>query len=201
MDAKRGVVAKIVGLTGSIASGKSHVLELFAAEGVPTQSSDKIAHELINGAAFDAIASAFPESVVDNKIDRQLLGQVVFADAAKKQHLEKILHPMIRLRNIDFARNADAGFVVIEIPLLFESDAQSYCDYTIALNVSRETLQKRALKRDKMTADKFEQILNSQLPTEEKLRRADFVIDNEDEHDTVSRVKEIIGKINERNCT
>jgi dephospho-CoA kinase len=108
---------------------------------------------------------------------------------------------MIRRRNLDFARNSDADFVVIEIPLLFESDAQGYCDYSVALNVSRETLQKRALKREKMTQDKFEQILNSQLPTEEKLRRADFVIDNEDEHDTVSQVKEIIGKINERNCT
>ena len=196
MDAKRGL---IVGLTGSIASGKSHVLELFAAEGIPTQSSDKIAHELLNGAAFDAIASAFPQTVVENKIDRQVLGQVVFADPAKKLHLEKILHPMIRRRNLDFAHAARASFVVIEIPLLFESDAQSYCNYTIALNVSRETLQKRALKRDKMTEDKFERILSTQLPTQEKLRRADFVIDNEDEHDTVSQVKEIIGKINERN--
>ena len=72
-------------------------------------------------------------------------------------------------------------------------------DHEQGANVSRETLQKRALKRDRMTQDKFERILNSQLPTHEKLRRADFIIDNEDEHDTVSQVKEIIGKIHERN--
>lgn len=198
MGAERGV---IVGLTGSIASGKSHVVELFAAQGIPTQSSDKIAHELINGEAFDAIASAFPESVVDNKIDRQLLGGIVFNDEAKKLHLEKILHPMIRRRNIEFAKNSNAEFVVIEIPLLFETDAHKYCDYYIVLNVSRETLQKRALTRPKMTADKFERILNTQLHTEEKVKRADFVIDNEDEHDTLAQVKEIVREINERNST
>lgn len=191
----------IVGLTGSIASGKSHVLELFAKEGISTQSSDKIAHELLNGDAFDKIASEFPEAVVENKIDRHLLGQVVFSDNAKKRKLEKILHPMIRRRNINFAKAAKTKFVVIEIPLLFESDAHSYCDYTIVLNVSRETLQSRALLRDKMTLDKFERILNTQLPTEEKLLKADFVIDNEAEHDTVGQVKEIIRIINERNST
>jgi len=188
--------AIIVGLTGSIASGKSHVLELFAKEGIPTQSSDKIAHELLDGGAFNEIAKEFPKSIVDGKVDRQLLGQEVFADNTKKQKLEKILHPMIRKRNIDFANISGAKFVVIEIPLLFESDAQSYCDYTIVLNVSRETLQKRALLREKMTLDKFERILNTQLPTEEKLLKADFIIDNEAEHDTVSQVKEIIRKIN-----
>lgn len=197
MGDKRGA---IVGLTGSIGSGKSHVLALFADAGIPTQSSDAVAHELLGGDAFEQVSAAFPEAVDGGEISRQKLGQVVFADSLKKKQLENILHPLVRERNIQFAKDSDARFVVIEIPLLFESGAESYCDYTIALNVSRETLQKRALKRAGMTLDKFEKILSAQMPTEEKLKRADFVIDNEAEHDTVRQVKEIIGKIDEGNC-
>lgn len=197
MGAKRGL---IVGLTGSIASGKSHVLDLFAAEGVPTQSSDKVAHELIDGEAFAQIAAEFPEAVENGKVDRQKLGQVVFADAAKKRKLEKILHPLVRERNLKFAAEAAAPLVIIEIPLLFETDAHTYCDYNIALNVSRETLLRRVLSRPSMTKERFEQVLNSQLPTEEKLKLADFVIDNEDEHDTVAQVKKILQKLREINA-
>lgn len=194
----RGLATKIVGLTGSIGSGKSYVLGLFAGAGVPTQSSDDIAHELIDGDAFEQIAKRFPDSVAEGKISKQSLGDEVFADADKKKALEEVLHPLVRARNIEFADSSSAKFVVIEIPLLFESGAERYCDYVIALNVSRETMQKRALERAHMTAEKFDQIFAAQMPAEEKVARAEFVIDNEAGDDTVGQVRKIVAELNNR---
>lgn len=190
--------ALIIGLTGSIGSGKSYVLDLFASEGVPVQSSDAVAHELLDGEALAEVAELFPAAIVGGKVDRQKLGALVFADAGKKKLLEAILHPLVRQRNIDFAKNSSADFVVIEIPLLYESGAESYCDYVIALNVSRETMQKRAMLRSSMTIQKFEAILATQISVAEKVGRAEFVIENEAEHDTVGQVRKIIAEIRSR---
>lgn len=195
---RRAVKTAIIGLTGSIGSGKSYILSIFAGLGVPTQSSDLVAHGLLQNEAFEEVAKIFPSVVEDSYINRHKLGKIVFADIRKRLQLEKILHPLVRAKNKKFAKESGAKFVVIEIPLLFESGAESYCDYVIAINVSRETMQKRALIREKMTREKFEQIIDKQMPTAEKLKRADFVIENEAEHDTVGQVKEIIRKITEK---
>ena len=195
MGSERG---RIVGLTGSIASGKSYILQLFAEHGVPTQSSDAVAHELLDGEAFDEVAAEFPGAVAGGKINRQKLGAEVFADAERKKKLEAIIHPLVRARNIEFAENAGADFVVIEIPLLYESGAEEYCDFVIAINVSRETIEKRALSLKGMTPEKLAQILATQIPTQEKLELAEFVIDNDHGDDTVGQVREIIARIGKK---
>lgn len=195
---RRDIKTKIVGLTGSIGSGKSHILELFAAEGIHTASSDKHAHGLLEGEVFAEVSARFPSAFSEGKIDRKKLGAEVFANPEKKKILESILHPLVRIENLKFAAGSGQEFVVIEIPLLFESGAENYCDYVIAINVSRETMLKRAMQRDAMTEQKFNMIYNAQMLTEEKLKRADFEIDNEDEHDTVGQVRKIIEHIKEK---
>lgn len=192
MDAKRRVV---IGLTGVIATGKSHILQLFAEAGAATASSDAFAHEVLQGEAFAEVARIFPEAVENGQINRQRLSKIVFADASRKAQLEAIMHPLVRKRNLEFIKNAKKDVVVLEIPLLFEAKAEEICDFVVVANVSRETIFKRALARPNMTHEKLQQILISQMPQHEKIERADFVIDNEDEHDTVAQVDEILRKI------
>jgi dephospho-CoA kinase len=178
-----------IGLTGNIASGKSHIAHIFASLGVSTQDSDIVAHEILQSEAKAEVEAEF------GTIDRKEIGKIVFANPEKLKKLEAILHPKVRAKNLEFIKKHKLS--LIEIPLLFETNAEEIFDYVIFVNVSRETLQKRALARPNISPEKLENILQTQtkIPTAEKIRRSHFVIDNDDGADTLTQVKAIMGKI------
>ena len=172
---------EILGLTGSIGMGKSTAAGMFRHLGVPVYDADANAHSLTrpDGAAFADIAALFPDVIMDGKIDRQLLGARVFADQTALKALEGILHPLIRAARNDFIRNCQrAGFalVVLDIPLLFETDGQKQCDYVAVVSAPAFIQRQRVLKRPGMTSQKFTEILKKQMPDREKRRKADFII-------------------------
>ncbi|PIR34122.1 MAG: dephospho-CoA kinase [Alphaproteobacteria bacterium CG11_big_fil_rev_8_21_14_0_20_44_7] len=186
----------VIGITGMIASGKSYISGVFAEYGAAVQDSDKIAHEILDNEAFAQVSGLFPEAINGGKVNRKVLGELVFADSKKLVQLEGIIHPLVRKRNLEFIKaNQDKKIIILEIPLLFESKAETYCNYTIFVNVSRETLEKRALQRPNMSKEKLEKILARQLSAEEKARRADFVIDNNDGDDILLQIEAIINKV------
>jgi dephospho-CoA kinase len=170
----------IIGLTGSIGMGKSTTAQLFEAEGVPVADSDAIVHALYAGKAAPLIEAAFPGVVVNGTVDRtKLSGQVIGKPEAMKK-LEAIIHPLVRAAQDEFLQNAKASgvqFAVLDIPLLFETEATNRVDIIVVVTAPADIQRARVLARPGMTLEKFETILARQTPDAEKRARADFVID------------------------
>lgn len=176
----------IIGLTGMIASGKTTVSDMFTARSIPVHNADKVVHRLLgpHGAAIAKIKATFGAEIGDVEIgvDRGKLGALVFADAAARTTLESILHPMVsddRDRFLQVHRQAGTRFVVFDIPLLFETGGDEICDYVIVTNAHADTIRQRALSRAGMSADKLDGILQNQMPADEKIKRADVVLDTD----------------------
>ena len=171
-----------VGLTGSIATGKSEAAKLFSTAGIPVFDSDAEVHELYAGkATIDAIGKLFPDVVVDGKIDRQRLGQQVLTSPEEVKKLEALIHPLVkksRERFISHWQKQNCPLVVLDIPLLYETGADHELDYVIIVSANEDVLKKRAMARPGMTQDKLARILARQMPDSEKRSRADFIIEN-----------------------
>lgn len=176
----------IIGLTGMIASGKTTVSDMFTARSIPVHNADKVVHRLLgpHGAAIAKIKAAFGAEIGDVEIgvDRGKLGALVFANDTARTTLELILHPMVsddRDRFLQKHRQAGTRFVVLDIPLLFETGGDEICDYVIVTNAHADTIRQRALSRAGMSADKLDGILQNQMPADEKIKRADVVLDTD----------------------
>lgn len=191
----------VLGLTGSIGMGKSAVAAMFNELGIPGHNSDVAVHAALapGGAAASAVAAAFPEALLAGAIDRGALGRIVFADEAARRTLEGILHPLVREAEKNFIKEArDKGHkaVVLDIPLLYETGAEAYCDKVICVDAPYEIQRERVLARPGMTPEKFEAILASQMPSSEKCARADYVVQTGgDKAVTMAQVKQIANEI------
>lgn len=171
----------VIGLTGSIGMGKSTVAAQFERLGVRVCSADAIVHQLLgkNGFAVPDIAEMFPTAVKDGIVDRKKLGEIVFKNPAKRKELEDLLHPMVVAEEEWFVRKEarkGAKLVVIEIPLLFETGADSRCDITVVVTAPHYLQMQRVMRRPNMTKEKFLAILKAQMPDREKRQRAGVVI-------------------------
>jgi dephospho-CoA kinase len=171
----------VIGLTGSIGMGKSAAAAHFRARGVPVCDADAEVHRLYEGDAVPAIAAAFPRAVRVGKVDRALLAQEVAGSPDKLKRLEAIVHPMVVKAEIDFLREQErrgAKLAVLEIPLLFETDARSRVDVSVVVSAPEEVQRERVRVRPGMTQEKFEALLERQLSDAEKRARADFIVDS-----------------------
>lgn len=173
----------IIGLTGSIASGKSTVAQLICERNIPVHNSDSAVHNLLgkNGKAVADVAAVFGSSVVmsDGSIDRKKLGNRVFSVPEERAKLELILHPMVRqIRELFIEKHKLSGSqkIVLEVPLLFETKTDQLCNFVIVVYASKDTIRKRALAREGMTEKKLQGILDIQMPALEKCKRADLVL-------------------------
>jgi dephospho-CoA kinase len=169
----------VIGLTGSIASGKSTVAAMFAEKGIPVFSADDAVHALYDGTAAAPVGAAFPEAVRDGRIDRRALAAALDDPGALKR-LEAIVHPMVRERAAEFISAqaaAGADLAVLEVPLLLESAASYPADRIVVTAVQERELRRRALARPGMDGARLDAILARQMPQGEKRARADFVID------------------------
>ncbi|WP_159716024.1 dephospho-CoA kinase [Geminicoccus flavidas] len=172
----------LVGLTGSIATGKSHVAGLFRAFGVPVFDADLAVHLLFRplGAAVAPVLAGFPTvAAADGGIDRAALGRQVFGDPAALRRLEGIVHPLVRAEEHRFltraARNA-TPVVVLDIPLLFETGGERRVDRVVVVGCSDALQEQRALGRPGMTRERLARIRAQQVPTAQKRRQADLFI-------------------------
>ena len=168
-----------LGLTGSIATGKSTVAKMFADLGVPVFSSDAAVHELYRSEAVAPLAALFPGIVHKGEIDRQALAAQVLGRPEKLKQLESVVHPLIRARIARFvaeAKSTGTPIALVDIPLLLESGHDYGLDRIIVTAVPDGTLRERALARPGMTVEKLDAILARQMPQADKLKRADIVI-------------------------
>ena len=172
----------ILGLTGSIGMGKSTTSTLFQAEGVPVYDADAAVHALYasGGAAVGPVEAAFPGVVVDGAIDRARLSAAVLGNPEALQILESIVHPLVGAHRIGFFEEAEAkgaDIVVLDIPLLFETNGHKKVDQVVVVSAPADVQRQRVLARPGMDVAKLEAILARQTPDAEKRSRADFVID------------------------
>jgi dephospho-CoA kinase len=169
-----------IGITGSIATGKSTVLDAFRALGVPVYSADTAVAELYAGAAVAPVEALFPGVAVDGVIDRNLLSQRLAADPSGFKRLEAVVHPLVRARIAAFMDEAQQGgavLAVVEVPLLFESGYDYGFDAIGVTHVAEAIQRQRALARPGMTVEKLDTILARQLPQAEKRARATYAFD------------------------
>ena len=171
-----------IGLTGSIACGKSTVSQYLKQKGCQIVDADAISRALTaeGGAALPEIRKAFSDDVFSGAaLDRAKLGQIVFADARKRETLNAILHPMIlaeiRRRVTQF--DARGQIVIGDIPLLYECGMESMFDAVWVVRADRETQIRRLFERDGLSREQAERRIDSQMPLDEKIRRANAVID------------------------
>jgi dephospho-CoA kinase len=170
----------IIGLTGSIGMGKSTASERFRFHGIPVIDADAEVHKLYAGAAVQPIESAFPGATSGGQVDRAKLSAVLLADSTGFKRLERIVHPLVQAAEqalLQRAAASGAWAVVLEVPLLFETEGQERCDVTVVVSAPASVQRIRVLARPGMTADKLDAILSRQLPDAEKRARADFVVD------------------------
>ncbi|EHH06635.1 dephospho-CoA kinase [Agrobacterium radiobacter] len=189
----------VIGLTGSIGMGKTTTAKLFAGEGVPVLDSDEVVHGLYRTEAAPLIEAAFPGTTVSGVVDRQKLGDVLRENPANFGRLEEIVHPLVRKRQEAFlaaARKDDRQFALLDIPLLFETGAESRVDKVVVVSCAPEIQRERVLSRPGMTEEKFEMILARQTPDAEKRRRADFIVDSGSGVEAArDQVREILQKL------
>jgi dephospho-CoA kinase len=170
----------VIGLTGSIAMGKTTTARLFADEGVPVHDADAAVHKLYAGEAAGLIEAAFPGSTRNGTVDRVQLGKQVTGDPTALRRLEEIVHPLVRNAEKKFLRDAEiagAKIVVLDVPLLFETRGDGRVDATVVVSAPAELQRERVLERG-VSLERLEALLGRQMPDAEKRRRADFVVDS-----------------------
>jgi dephospho-CoA kinase len=186
-------------LTGSLGMGKSTVAKFFAEEGIPVHDSDAAVHALYEGEAVPLIEAAFPGSVTGGKVDRAKLAGMVLNDNAALARLETIVHPLVTASRERFLTDAQAKgvpVVVLDVPLLFETIAQSRCDAVVVVSAPPDLQRQRALQRPGMTDEKFAALIAKQMPDAEKRRRADFIVDSsKDFEHTRAQIREILRSV------
>ena len=171
----------VIGVTGSIAMGKSQATHYLGSLGFPVFDSDAEVHMLYDSPhGADLIRPLVPQAIVNGKVDRAKLSACVLADPALLSALETIIHSEIKTRRemfLDNARNSKVKAAILDIPLLFETGAEADMDKVIVVSTTAQIQRQRALSRPAMTEEKLALILARQMPDAEKRKRADAVID------------------------
>ncbi len=190
----------LAGLTGGIASGKTTVSNMFSEMGSYTIDFDLIAREVVEPGteAFESIVDYFGDKVLDasKNLDRKALSKIVFNDTLKRKKLENFTHPAIFesfCQKVNIIANKDPSKIVITaVPLLIEGNLQDLFDKIIIVYVPSEIQIKRLSLRDNIDEQDAANILKSQLPIDEKLKFADFIVHNSsDINQTYEQAKDV----------
>jgi len=187
----------LLGLTGSIGMGKSTTAKMFAAHGCAIWDADAAVHRLysVGGAAVELISHLFPQAVSNGAISRSALKNIITADAGALEQIEAIVHPLVAKDRADFLARSDADIVVLDIPLLFETDAHTEMDATACVLTDDATQEARVMARGSMTRDQFLGIKAKQMPAAEKCARATYVIGTDTLEQAATQVQNIVETI------
>ncbi len=194
----------IIGLTGGIASGKSTVSAMFKEWNIPVVDADVIAREVVEPGqeAFNQIVQAFGEQILneDGNIHRKKLGAIIFNDQKKREQLNSIVHPAVRAemkkRRDDYLQSGH-DHVVLDIPLLIESELDYLVDKTLLVYVDADTQLQRLMKRDDSSEEEAQSRIRSQMPLDEKQEHVDKVVNNSGSiEDTKNEVRAVLKEWN-----
>ena len=176
---------KVIGLTGGIACGKSTASAYLKELGACIVDTDGISRATTKkgGKGYYAVLEHFGQDLLleNGEIDRRKLGGIVFSDEKKRQELNALIHPIVigeSKEQMQAASKAGYAVCILDVPLLFESGMETLCDETWLVYVPRQEQIRRIAERDGLDAEAAAARIDSQMPLEEKLRRADRAIDN-----------------------
>lgn len=193
---------KIIGITGNSGSGKSTISKLISKNyEAKIIDADKIAKEMTknNGEYLQAIRQAFGNEVIkNNELDRKKLADIVFLNRAEKEKLDGLTFEFVVeeiKKELEANQNLDYQYIILDVPLLFESKLDKLCDYTIGVIAPKTEKIKRICKRDKLSKEKALQRLNSQPNDEFFTKNCNIVINNENKEETIKMVNEIMLKL------
>ncbi|ODT71839.1 MAG: dephospho-CoA kinase [Pelagibacterium sp. SCN 63-23] len=188
-----------IGITGSIATGKSTLLAAFAKAGVPVFSADAAVADLYKGEAIAPVEALFPGVARDGAIDRQDLARRLAADPSGFARLEAVVHPLVRAsiaRFLDDAEKEGQALAAVEVPLLFESGHDYGFDAIAVTHVDPAIQKERILSRPGMSVEKMQSLLARQMPQDEKIRRADYIFDMAEPRDVIEeRIAALVATI------
>ena len=169
----------IIGLTGSIAMGKSEVAKIFRSLNIPVFDADAIVHELYeNGTAAKALNQLCPEAIIGSRVDRKILSALIAKNPELLKSVTAIIHPLVYQAEHDFLHSQDSDLVVIDSPLILEAGRARDMDMIIVVSASPDNQEARAMARPGMTMEKFNLIRAEQMPDAEKRGWADYTIEN-----------------------
>lgn len=172
----------IIGITGTIASGKSTVSDYFIKQGYVVIDADKITKELQEQKeVLKEFLEIFGESVLleNRSLNRQKLREIVFQDKTALQKINRIMHPKVRKKFEDVrSRTLKEEIIFFDIPLLFEAHFEDLCEKIILVCAEREVQIRRVIQRDNSSRELAEKIINSQAKEEEKRKKSDYIIEN-----------------------
>jgi len=176
-------MVRIIGITGTIGSGKSTVGNTLRSMEVPVIDTDHLVHQLLSepGTTRDLVVQRFGPTTqnTNGSINRAELGKLVFQDDNARQDLENIVHPAVFIEmSRQISTFSDRPVVAVLIPLLFEVSAEKYFTEIWAVITAEDILYDRLKQRDKLSEEEIKQRLSAQLPQEQKAARAHHVIDN-----------------------
>lgn len=195
----------IIGITGSIATGKTHVEKMIKARGYQVVDADHIAHQALyrKTEGYKKTVSAFGTTILNKNqsINRRKLGQIVFLNPDKKRLLENLVHPFVidKIKQM-ILKKGQKELLFISVPLLYEVEMEFLFDYIIVVYVSQAKQIERLMNRDHINRDLALLKIASQMPLEVKKRKADFVIDNEADGQTqlAKQIEKILQEIKEK---
>lgn len=193
----------LIGLTGGIGSGKSRVAELFMAHGAQVIDADQIGRLILEPGekGWQALQTAFGSRFleIDQTINRQKLRSAIFSDRALREEVDNLLHPLIRediIRVCCDNQGQVRQLRLVEVPLLYEAGWQKDFDLVVVVAADKETCLTRIMARDGVNRHEAEQALAAQMNIQEKVARADIVINNGGAwSDTVAQVDELIREL------
>lgn len=193
-------MAICVGITGGIASGKSLVANHLRDLGYKIIDSDLIVKELYqnNKQMLQAIEIEFPEVFINHKIQKDLLGKMMFSDEKKRFTLNDIVHPIVKdeiIKQVDLLKYTEK-ILFIDIPLLFEAKFEDVVDLIVLVYVTKDVQIHRLMERDRITKKFALQKIHAQLALEDKKKKADYIIDNNKSvEETKKNIQELLDKI------
>ncbi len=190
----------LLGLTGSIGMGKSTTASFFAEEGCAVWDADAAVHRLYSkgGAAVAPMQAEFPEAIEDDEISRDRLRAIIAGDATALPRIEAIVHPLVQEDRAAFIAAHPDRIVVLDIPLLFETGADSAMDAVACVSIPAQLQRERVLARGTMSAEDLERILARQMPNAEKCARADYVIETDTLEHAKAQVQAVMQDIERR---
>lgn len=179
------IMGKTIGLTGSVATGKSTVSNMIQQAGIPLVDADIAARKVVEPGTegLKEIVAYFGEEILlaDGTLNRAKLGEIIFKDKEKREKLNEITHPRVKDYMLEARERffrAGEELVFFDIPLLFESHLESLVDQIVVVWTTPETELKRLMERNDLTKEDALRRIESQMGIDEKARKADFVIDN-----------------------